>query len=113
METKPPRQRVLHRVHNHRARAQIDQPRTPITAEPSPRDHGSSAGFPACAVIFEQPHRSRRFCPPSPHHPLPPSTPLISQSSREETVVRKLTPLFGLMGKVNYMGGSGKGQFAK
>lgn len=31
----------------------------------------------------------------------------------EETVVRKLTPLFGLMGKVNYMGGSGKGQFAK
>ncbi|KAK9935448.1 hypothetical protein M0R45_022551 [Rubus argutus] len=58
-------------------------------------------------AIFEQPHRSRRFCP------LPSSTPLISQSSREETVVRKLTPLFGLMGKVNYMGGSGKGQFAK
>ncbi|KAL6274587.1 hypothetical protein ACE6H2_025279 [Prunus campanulata] len=31
----------------------------------------------------------------------------------EENVVLKLTPLFALMGKVNYMGGSGKGQFAK
>ncbi|KAK9946338.1 hypothetical protein M0R45_003096 [Rubus argutus] len=88
-------------------------PEHQFTVEPSPRDHSSSAGFPACAAIFEQPHRSRRFCPPSPHHPLPPSTPLISQSCREETVVRKLTPLFGHMGKVNYMGGSGKGQFAK
>ncbi|BFG39835.1 hypothetical protein CerSpe_261090 [Prunus speciosa] len=31
----------------------------------------------------------------------------------EENVVLKLTPLFALMGKVNYMGGSGQGQFAK
>ncbi|CAL9027782.1 unnamed protein product [Prunus brigantina] len=31
----------------------------------------------------------------------------------DENVVLKLAPLFALMGKVNYMGGSGKGQFAK
>ncbi|XP_050369739.1 probable 3-hydroxyisobutyrate dehydrogenase-like 1, mitochondrial [Argentina anserina] len=31
----------------------------------------------------------------------------------EESVVQKLTPLFALMGKVNYMGAPGKGQFAK
>lgn len=31
----------------------------------------------------------------------------------EEAVVEKLNPLFALLGKVNYMGGSGKGQFAK
>ncbi|CAB4318726.1 unnamed protein product [Prunus armeniaca] len=31
----------------------------------------------------------------------------------DENVVLKLAPLFVLMGKVNYMGGSGKGQFAK
>ncbi|KAL4390769.1 probable 3-hydroxyisobutyrate dehydrogenase-like 1, mitochondrial [Arachis hypogaea] len=31
----------------------------------------------------------------------------------EESVVKRLQPLFSLMGKVNYMGGSGKGQFAK
>ncbi|KAH9801032.1 putative 3-hydroxyisobutyrate dehydrogenase-like 1 [Citrus sinensis] len=31
----------------------------------------------------------------------------------DESVVQKLNPLFALMGKVNYMGGSGKGQFAK
>ncbi|XP_008242486.1 PREDICTED: probable 3-hydroxyisobutyrate dehydrogenase-like 1, mitochondrial [Prunus mume] len=31
----------------------------------------------------------------------------------DENVILKLAPLFALMGKVNYMGGSGKGQFAK
>ncbi|BBH08347.1 6-phosphogluconate dehydrogenase family protein [Prunus dulcis] len=31
----------------------------------------------------------------------------------DDNVVLKLAPLFALMGKVNYMGGSGKGQFAK
>ncbi|PIA64626.1 hypothetical protein AQUCO_00100238v1 [Aquilegia coerulea] len=31
----------------------------------------------------------------------------------EEEVVRRLEPLFNCLGKVNYMGGSGKGQFAK
>ncbi|KAK4837090.1 hypothetical protein QYF36_002737 [Acer negundo] len=31
----------------------------------------------------------------------------------EESAVNKLNPLFTLMGKVNYMGSSGKGQFAK
>ena len=31
----------------------------------------------------------------------------------DESVVNRLEPLFSLMGKVNYMGGSGKGQFAK
>lgn len=31
----------------------------------------------------------------------------------EESTVKKLEPLFSLLGKVNYMGGSGKGQFAK
>lgn len=31
----------------------------------------------------------------------------------DESVVQKLNPLFALMGRVNYMGGSGKGQFAK
>ncbi|KAB2619810.1 3-hydroxyisobutyrate dehydrogenase-like 1 [Pyrus ussuriensis x Pyrus communis] len=31
----------------------------------------------------------------------------------DENTVRKLTPLFSLMGKVNYMGDAGKGQFAK
>ncbi|XP_008242484.1 PREDICTED: probable 3-hydroxyisobutyrate dehydrogenase-like 1, mitochondrial [Prunus mume] len=31
----------------------------------------------------------------------------------DENVVLKLAPLFAVMGKVNYMGGSGKGQFAK
>ncbi|TKY60828.1 3-hydroxyisobutyrate dehydrogenase 1 [Spatholobus suberectus] len=31
----------------------------------------------------------------------------------EESTVKKLEPLFSLMGKVNHMGGSGKGQFAK
>ncbi|KAJ4958733.1 hypothetical protein NE237_025844 [Protea cynaroides] len=31
----------------------------------------------------------------------------------DESVVRHLTPLFACMGKVNYMGGPGKGQFAK
>lgn len=31
----------------------------------------------------------------------------------DETIVKRLDPLFSLMGKVNYMGTSGKGQFAK
>ncbi|XP_061371151.1 probable 3-hydroxyisobutyrate dehydrogenase-like 1, mitochondrial [Gastrolobium bilobum] len=31
----------------------------------------------------------------------------------DDSVVARLEPLFSLMGKVNYMGGSGKGQFAK
>jgi len=31
----------------------------------------------------------------------------------EESTVKNLEPLFSVMGKVNYMGGSGKGQFAK
>lgn len=31
----------------------------------------------------------------------------------EESVVRRLNPLFSLLGKVNYMGGPGRGQFAK
>lgn len=31
----------------------------------------------------------------------------------DESVIQKLNPLFALMGKVNYMGSSGKGQFAK
>ncbi|KAL1216282.1 putative 3-hydroxyisobutyrate dehydrogenase-like 1 [Cardamine amara subsp. amara] len=31
----------------------------------------------------------------------------------DETTVKRLDPLFSLMGKVNYMGTSGKGQFAK
>ncbi|KAF5187693.1 2-hydroxy-3-oxopropionate reductase [Thalictrum thalictroides] len=31
----------------------------------------------------------------------------------EEEVVKRLEPLFNCLGKVNYMGGSGKGQFAK
>ncbi|KAJ7969534.1 6-phosphogluconate dehydrogenase family protein, partial [Quillaja saponaria] len=31
----------------------------------------------------------------------------------DESVVRRLNPLFSQMGKVNYMGDSGKGQFAK
>ncbi|KAL5572548.1 hypothetical protein UlMin_022145 [Ulmus minor] len=31
----------------------------------------------------------------------------------EESVVRRLSPLFELIGKVNYMGSSGRGQFAK
>lgn len=34
-------------------------------------------------------------------------------SGGEESVVRRLTPLFSLLGKVTYMGGPGKGQFAK
>lgn len=31
----------------------------------------------------------------------------------DESVVQRLNPLFSLLGKVNYMGSSGKGQFAK
>lgn len=31
----------------------------------------------------------------------------------DETTVKRLDPLFSLMGKVNFMGASGKGQFAK
>lgn len=31
----------------------------------------------------------------------------------EESTVKNLEPLFSVLGKVNYMGGSGKGQFAK
>uniref|UniRef100_A0A5B6Z1T8 Putative 6-phosphogluconate dehydrogenase, C-terminal-like protein n=1 Tax=Davidia involucrata TaxID=16924 RepID=A0A5B6Z1T8_DAVIN len=31
----------------------------------------------------------------------------------EEPTIRRLTPIFNLLGKVNYMGGPGKGQFAK
>lgn len=31
----------------------------------------------------------------------------------DETVVKRLSPLFALLGKVNYMGAPGKGQFAK
>ncbi|XP_052198870.1 probable 3-hydroxyisobutyrate dehydrogenase-like 1, mitochondrial [Diospyros lotus] len=31
----------------------------------------------------------------------------------DEPTVRRLTPIFSLLGKVNYMGGPGKGQFAK
>ncbi|XP_010267117.1 PREDICTED: probable 3-hydroxyisobutyrate dehydrogenase-like 1, mitochondrial [Nelumbo nucifera] len=31
----------------------------------------------------------------------------------DESVVRRLSPLFNCLGKVNYMGGPGKGQFAK
>ncbi|XAR67058.1 2-hydroxy-3-oxopropionate reductase [Bertholletia excelsa] len=31
----------------------------------------------------------------------------------DELIVRRISPLFSLLGKVNYMGGPGKGQFAK
>nr|XP_043624029.1 probable 3-hydroxyisobutyrate dehydrogenase-like 1, mitochondrial [Erigeron canadensis] len=31
----------------------------------------------------------------------------------EESIIKKLSPVFSLLGKVNYMGGSGKGQFGK
>ncbi|CAI0628604.1 unnamed protein product [Linum tenue] len=31
----------------------------------------------------------------------------------DQSIVEKLSPLFALMGKVNYMGSAGKGQFAK
>lgn len=34
-------------------------------------------------------------------------------AGRDESVVNRLNPLFALLGKVNYMGAPGKGQFAK